>query len=514
MTTSNDNIIAPASSSSRVKEATLFSFDDVVFPAVHNLRLSMVRPEKYRDNPVVRRGGKGAPDDFGVQYYGSIIRHDGKFKLWYVAADERINSKDFAEFTKAWKQAYAESEDGIHWQKPDLGLVEYAGNRNNNLVSVDPAPLATINIKVLYDPDDPDSSRRFKMTAHTWWLEDGQRGRGTLCPLLSSDGLRWRVGIDAIPVDGCIPKENMVLPPHHFEAGSGFYKWNGMYHITGQSGPPHALGARDYSGREVAIHRSADFLSWSETSTVGFVREGQYVRNRGDSPFRYSEGEESHEGVCVWNRGNVLIGLYGIWHGGENWSGRTIDLGLLISNDGLHFREPLTEYVFLERGRDGDWDQGGLIQGQGFENIGDQTYIWYGAWDPRASEPYRPRGGVGLAVVERDRFGFLSVRDPSRHGVLVSESIRADRPTVLSYNADGLSSDAVLRFQVLDEREQPISGYAGPDAAVAAKSGLRIPVEWKNGYRIESEGRPFKVKITFEGTRCERVKLYALCLGG
>ena len=507
-------IRAPVSSSPWVNEATLFAFDDIVFPAVHNLRLRMVSPEKFRNNPVVKRGRKGSPDEFGVQFYGSILRHDGIYKLWYVAADERINSDNHIAAGSGWKQAYAESEDGIHWVKPNLGLVEYNGSRNNNLVLVEPARLATVNIKVLFDPDDPDPSRHFKMTTHTWWLENGERGRGTLCPLLSPDGLRWRVATDAVPVSGCMPMDKTVLPHHHFEAGSGFYKWNGMYYITGQSSLPSDLCARDYSGREVGIHRSADFLHWSETSTVGFVREGQYHRRENAGPFRYGEGEEAHEGVCVWNRGNVLIGLYGIWHGAPKWMGRTIDLGLLISNDGLHFREPLTEYVFLERGGDGAWDQGGLIQGQGFENVGDQTFIWYGAWDPRVFNPYVPRGGVGLAVLERDRFGYLSVRDPGRRGVLVSESIRVDARFMLYCNARGLSAEAMLRFEMLDEYEQPLPGFSGNDAAVVAESGLRVPLVWKSGTRIDLDRKLFKIKAAFEGHRCEDAKLYTVYISG
>ena len=34
---------------------------------------------------------------------------------------------------------YAESKDGIHWKKPELGLVEFNGSKANNIV------MATIN---------------------------------------------------------------------------------------------------------------------------------------------------------------------------------------------------------------------------------------------------------------------------------------------------------------------------------------------------------------------------------
>jgi len=64
----------------------------------------------------------------------------------------------------------------------------------------------------------------------------------------------------------------------------------------------------------------------------------------------------------------------------------------------------------------GPGDQGGLLQGQGFENIGDQTFIYYGAWDPRPTGRVKtpPRGGVGIAVLPRDRFGDLVVEEAGK----------------------------------------------------------------------------------------------------
>ena len=86
------------------------------------------------------------------------------------------------------------------------------------------------------------------------------------------------------------------------------------------------------------------------------------------------------------------------------------DLGLVISNDGIHFREPVRNFAFLSRGDDGEWDQRGLLQAQAFVNVGVQTCIWYGAWVPGS---YEPRGGVGLATL-----GAGPLRFPSRWGPL------------------------------------------------------------------------------------------------
>lgn len=497
-----ESLASPSDSSGSSDDCTLFAFDNVSIPFTHNLRLEMQQPEKYPDNPVVRRGPPGTPDEFGVQFYGSIIRDNDLFRLWYVAVDRELERN--SRCVRCWRPAYAESRDGIHWEKPDLGLVEYKGNKTNNLVRIDPAPLGMINLKVLHEPDDPDPGRRYKMSAHTWWWDGKRRGRGTLAPLFSRDGVRWHLAIDTKPVGGLLPVEDIVLPPHHFEAAGGLYKWQGMYFASGQSGPPQGHGMLPYSGREVLMHRSPDFVHWSKTASVGFVRSSQRAS------FAYGTGEESHEGVSVWNRNNVLIGIYGRWHGAKDWRKRTIDLGLLISNDGVHFREPLPEWTFLRRGEDGQWDQGGLLQGQGFENVGDKTLVWYGAWDPRDGQNYQPRGGVGLATLPRDRFGALSV-DGDGTAELVTSTVSASKadPRRLWLNVDGLGEESILRVELLDERERPLRGYSGEHAAIVRDGGFRTPVVWAAESQSTELPDRFRVRVFFEGEHPEKIRFHA-----
>jgi hypothetical protein len=71
-----------------------------------------------------------------------------------------------------------------------------------------------------------------------------------------------------------------------------------------------------------------------------------------------NEGEESHEPAGVWNRGNVLLGTYGQFHGAPGSPAHPMDLGLLISNDAVYFREPVPDFVFLPRGDPGSWKSG------------------------------------------------------------------------------------------------------------------------------------------------------------
>ena len=73
---------------------------------------------------------------------------------------------------------YAESADGIRWEKPDLGLVEFQGSRRNNLVSRGPHGAG-----VFRDAHERDPRRRYKMIY-------AREGVG-LATSVSPDGLHW-----------------------------------------------------------------------------------------------------------------------------------------------------------------------------------------------------------------------------------------------------------------------------------------------------------------------------------
>jgi len=252
---------------------------------------------------------------------------------------------------------------------------------------------------------------------------------------------------------------------------------------------------------------------------VGFVRSQQHTLL---GPGKSRDGEQNHEGISVWNRGNVLLGVYGRWHGDLQWRGVSIDLGFVVSTDGVSFREPAHEWTFIERGKDGQWDQGGLLQAQGFENIGDKSYVYYGAWDPRGWEGSPPRGGVGIVTVPRDRFGDLVIdkksigkgdyQVPDLAGSFVTAAIplKSKAPQRFYVNAEGLGSQARLKVELLDANLKPLPGFSGKDAALIRASGFQTPVTF-NG-RVDVNGLPerIRLRVTYEGRKQADIRFSAL----
>ena len=182
------------------------------------------------------------------------------------------------------------------------------------------------------------------------------------------------------------------------------------------------------------------------------------------------------------------------------------DLGLLISNNGIHFREPIADHVLFKAGQSQDWDRHGLIQGQGFENVGEKTYIYYGTWDLTRGEV--TPGAIGLATLRRDGFGYLSTRLPGEGLLTTVPLARPSADASLSINAEGLGEDSYLRCELIDKYGAGISGFSGAATALVKKSGLKEPVTWQVGETLSFPDSPFRVRVRFAGRSADKIKFY------
>ncbi len=482
--------IQSSASSRSLGEIVLFPFDDHAIPLQRGvqLHLNSHRATCGRTRIVLAPGPVGAPDSEHVAYYGTVVRVDDQLWMWYLGQ----GSDD------SWFQRVhlAVSRDGYHWEKPTLGLVDYQGSRANNLVDMGAVGHIAACV-VFHDPEDEDAARRFKMV-----FED-QRYGNRFAVAFSPDGLRWTES----------PK-NPVGP--WFEmAGGG--KIDDMYVIAGQGGA-HVPSLF----RQFATHISYDFEHWSLASCLGLQRSDVAPRPRvvgGDA------GEQVHLGAGLWNRGNLIIGFYGMWNGHASNDRRmtTMDLGLAVSNDGLHYREPIPSFPIVSAAEDG-WakppagDQllnfPTLIQGQGFENIGDETLFWYGPWPEQKSD------GVRVAAWERDRLGYFQAYlggplagESEREPHIISAPIDLEGEGArLCLNLDRLHAYSGLRVAVLDERLNPLPAYSGENCAVLAENGYNQLVTWGGNDVIAHAAGRIRLRVDFTGIRPEDVRLHALYL--
>lgn len=482
----------------RVEEAVLFSFDDVSIPFTAGLRRHLIGSKQRGRNPVVvPPGPPGSPDDSRTRFYGTVIPVGDTLRMWYIAENNLDGPREY-------RTCYAESQDGVHWERPDLGLIEFDGSTANNLVDLLGGARGIVALPMLYEPDDPDPNRRYKVA-----FECGQYA-GQLSVAYSADGFRWT--------------ESPNNPVGGYMEMTGIIRHNGCYYVNGHGGAHFSVA------RNLVTYASYDFEHWTQASCLGFYRDRLPVLAMQDIASRGTAGEQVHLGAGLWDRGNVILGVYDAWHGPPSGDRMqvTMDLGLVISHDALHYREPIPEFRLVpaleEQAGSGTLKpEAGLppltlapslSHGQGMLNWGDETMLWYEAWVD---------GGIRLARWERDRLGYLRAFNPEEHGWglravddrhCITCPLRVSDGAARVYaNVDRVWEHSELVVEVLDEQFRPLPGYSGEACVPLREPGLRQPVVWKGRDTVSDIAGPFRLRVTFGGVRPEDARLHALYVG-
>jgi hypothetical protein len=116
----------------------------------------------------------------------SVIQDGGLFRLYYRGSANNPLGNDRHSDQSPMTVCYAESRDGVNWTRPPLGLVEFRGSKQNNIVWMGQEALAFAPF-LDTNPAAPDHER-YKATAAT--LLPGRK-QYALVGFTSPDGLRW-----------------------------------------------------------------------------------------------------------------------------------------------------------------------------------------------------------------------------------------------------------------------------------------------------------------------------------
>ena len=126
------------------------AIDRTVIESYVNARIHTEQIHKYKSNPVIR---PDKPWEEDVHIYGNVLYINGKYHIWYFARCEQYDVKSVC---------YARSNDGIHWEKPDLGVIRYKGQDTNIVLStITLGECFKENSGVIYTPED--KGREYKM---------------------------------------------------------------------------------------------------------------------------------------------------------------------------------------------------------------------------------------------------------------------------------------------------------------------------------------------------------------
>lgn len=470
----------PATGNTVSETVLLLAIDDMLLPWRKNLCLYLSKPT-IRPEPVLvpSRGNRNAPDYYASHFYGTVLFDEGKFRMWYYAVAPGASPDGF----NLGPVCYAESQDGIQWVKPNLGQVEYKGSRDNNAIALPDE--VTEGVTLIKDEDDPNPQRRYKMVYNAL----APKTSFTIRTATSPDGLHWTAG-DGYPFESFIEQ-------------ASFYKFNGLYLVNGQVASPWVRSEGGANrGRQGYVAASSDFDTWLQESAESFLLPEPAAPEERGIPKPY---EQVHLGTGAATFGNILVGFYCVWHNrptSDDWFGhaRTSgDLVLVISNDGIHFREPVKGHVYLA-GTDslvtpvpGKSYPTILCQSNGILNVRDETRIYHGRWrNAGPGEDYYAE--TALATLPRDRWGALGLFPDSAEGSVWSAPIvLPDGGFEVLLNADGANG---MRVEISDENFRLLPEFSGENSGhTGLAGGLDCPISWTQGNLASLAGQTIRLRV-------------------
>ena len=403
--------------------------DDFLIEAT-DLQAEYHKAVKYDGNPVlfphtpweIAQSPVACPKSGGVWY----DEQEHIFKMWYEAGWLR-------------QMCYATSKDGIHWDRPDLGIepgtnkiLTYDGYEPEKLTGEgDFRYLRPDSTTVFLDPDAPPSER-YKL-------------------FLRNPGGKYP-GIAAVSSDGIHFRDFRITSPV-YDRSTVFYnpfrkKWVYSIRDTWQTGRG-AWGERARNYRECdnyldgACWNPEEAHPWMATDDLDLPNP--YI---GFTPQLYNVDCVGYE--------SIMLGMFQIMYGPENnlcearGVPKITELIPMYSRDGYHFSRPCRESIIQASIRNGAWDRG-YVQSVGGVTIihGDELWIYYigFAGDEHYSKQswitngmYR-NGATGVAKLRRD--GFVSMNGC---GTLLTRKLTFTGKCSIHVNVTGK-----LQAEILDE---------------------------------------------------------------
>ena len=137
--------------------------DDTFVENTHKVRRNFHQVRRLQDKPVLVPDGRDGTHELRLHLYGTVLRdrRDASFHIWY-------GSNRFNKDGQRYLIHYARSTDGLHWEKPELNLIEVDGSKANNVVAKGEPGGYSPGINVIHCPDESDETRRFLWSTDRW----------------------------------------------------------------------------------------------------------------------------------------------------------------------------------------------------------------------------------------------------------------------------------------------------------------------------------------------------------
>ena len=374
-----------------------------------------------------------APWEGNTSAYYTIFRDGDLFRMYYRAShwDTEAKKETHREVT-----CYAESRDGIHWVKPKLGLFEFNGSRENNIV-VD--GLGT-HCFVAFKDGNPACPPESRYKGISRGRPVGKKG---LYIFESPDGIRWKLTRDEpVITEGAFDSQNLAF----WDAHTLQYR---EYHRTFVNGV-----------RVIMTGTASDFINW--TKPVLLKYQGGIPAQHLYTNAVQSYGRAPH----------LLIGFPTRYLPEE---GQRVEPTLMTSRDGLHFHRWLDPVVPESAPKDRGGNRSNYMAWGLVEIPGRPKHL-----SVYATEAYYIGPDSRVRRFEYRKDGFVSIRAGAEAGELITKPITlgrlADRLT-LNYRTN---QGGQVRVGLYQPNGTAIPGHSLSECQPLTGDQLSQTVMWKS----------------------------------
>jgi hypothetical protein len=460
--------------------------DNYLVESLKNARQVMNPAQKVEDNPVLLpdRPWEGNSLSLARVLYDP---QTGQFRMWYSTTSNyavRLENGEIDYFPKddelqaVSHLCLATSTDGIHWDKPDLGRVEFQGSKHNNILP--PGHMIGKLYGFFEDEREPDPAKRYKGMLREGTVEKA----GMQWYLYFSPDLEHWTPYAHNPVVDTYPRVGRWGP-------TDFMGWDPIRQVYAAHMENCLHRNSPLNRRLIGRAESPDMIHWSEPETIIIPDE----QDPPDLEF-YAMPTFVYEGLYV----------------GLLWNFRTLTCNhhpeLVFSRDGIHYERRYRE-PFIPRGAKGDFDNASVYAVQPFVH-GDRIFTYYNGVNHRSVEVLlelgkKALGTIGLATTPLD--GFVSVDGPkNEYGELVTRSFSfTGRELVINMRSHLIDFGprlCDLRVELLAPDHELIPGYTFQACDPILDSDAAHVVSWQGKTDLSAfAGQAIKLRFYIKNAR-------------
>jgi len=397
--------------------------------------------------------------------YTTIIQDKGVFRMYYRGLPTPGSDGTDTEVT-----CYAESNDGIHWRKPELGIFEIDGSRNNNVVLARETP-ASHNFSPFLDTNpDALADQRYKALGGTQ--------KSGLIAFCSPDGVHWkRLQPEPVFRKGIFDSQNVAFySPAEEQYVCYFRTWtDGLYQ----------------GFRSVSRTTSKDFANWTDPIPMTF----------GDSPLEHLYTNQTSP---YFRAPHIYLGVAARFMPGRRVL--TKEEADQIGVDAGYYNDCSDTVLLTTRGGNAyqrTFMESFVRPGLGLENWVSRTN--YPALGIISNSPTelsiylqknygQPTSHLQRYTLRTD--GFASLHAGYEPGEMLTKLLtlpEGDCQLVLNYSTSAAGS---IRIELQDANGNALPGYAATDCVPLIGDRIDGPVRWDSvSEKTPFPGQPVRMKI-------------------